>query len=213
MMTQRGEATRARLIEATRAVVREVGYGHASTRAIAKAAGVAEGTIYRHFPDKASLFFAAVLEANDPIVSSVGGLPARAGKGTVEGNLIDAAVQLASLRDEIMPLELAIAADPELAAQRRKAMTAAGASLPGPPEAVATYLAAEQRLGRVRADVDPKEAAMILLGVLFTLGTMPATDDGSWSPERVASAVRLIVRGIQKAGPNATGGGRRDPLT
>ncbi len=59
-----------------------------------------------------------------------------------------------------MPLELAIAADSELAAQRRKAMTAAGASLPGPPEAVATYLAAEQRLGRVSADVDPREAAM-----------------------------------------------------
>ena len=59
-MTKRGEATRARLIEATLAVVRDFGYAHASTRAIARAAGVAEGTIYRHFPDKTSLFFATV---------------------------------------------------------------------------------------------------------------------------------------------------------
>ena len=108
----------------------------------------------------------------------------------------------ASLRDQILPLELAIAADPELAAQRRQAMAAAGSSLPpGPPEAVAAYLAAEQRLGRVRADIDPREAAAVLLGMLFALGTMPAIGDEGLSPDRVASAVRLMVRGIQPAQP------------
>jgi AcrR family transcriptional regulator len=197
-MTQRGEATRVRLIEATRSVVREVGYAHASTRAIAQAAGVAEGTIYRHFPDKAALFFATVLESNAPIVAWVTTLPARAGEGTVEENLTDAAVRLAGLRDQILPLELAIAADPELAEQRRRAMAAAGSSLPpGPPEAVAAYLAAEQRLGRVRADIDPREAAGVFLGILFALGTMPPIGDGGPSPGRVASAVRLMVRGIR----------------
>jgi AcrR family transcriptional regulator len=205
-MTQRGEATRARLIEATRIVVREVGYAHASTRAIAQAAGVAEGTIYRHFPDKASLFFATIQDASAPVIAWVTGLPARVGEGTVEENLVDAAVQLASLRDQVMPLELAVAADPELASQRRQAMRAAGASLPpGPPEAVAAYIAGEQRLGRVRGDLDPREAASLLLGVLFALGTMPATDDEGLNPERVASAVRLLVRGIQPTGPGRQG--------
>lgn len=199
-MTQRGEATRARLIEATRSVVREVGYAHASTRAIAQAAGVAEGTIYRHFPDKTALFFATVLESNAPVVAWVTTLPARAGEGTVEDNLTDAAVQLVSLRDQIVPLELAIAADPELAAQRRQAMSAAGTPLPpGPPEAIAAYLAEEQRLGRVRRDIDPREAASVLLGVLFALGTISAIGDEGLSPDRVASAVRLIVRGIQSS--------------
>jgi len=201
-MTTRGEATRARLIEATRDLVREVGYAHASTRAIAHAAGVAEGTIYRHFPDKAALFLATVLESNTAVVAWVTRLPARAGEGTVEGNLIDAAVQLASLRDQILPLELAIAADPELAAQRQRVIAAAGPSLPpGPPEAIAAYLAAEQRLGRVRGDVDPREAATMLLGVLFTLGTMRPFGDEVLSPDRVASAVQLLVRGIQPPTP------------
>jgi AcrR family transcriptional regulator len=196
-MTDRGRATRARLIEATRTVVRDVGYAHASTRAIAQAAGVAEGTIYRHFPDKASLFFATILESNASVVAWVTTLPERAGAGTVEGNLADAAVRLAGLSDQIIPLELAVAADPELAAQRRQAMAAAGPSLPpGPPEAVAAYLAAEQRLGRVRPDLDPQEAARVLLGALFALGAMPATGDDGPDPDRVASAVRLIVRGI-----------------
>jgi AcrR family transcriptional regulator len=197
-MTVRGRATRARLIEATVSVVREVGYAHASTRAIAEAAGVAEGTIYRHFPDKASLFFAALLESNAPVVAWVTTLPARAGEGTVEDNLIEAAVQLAGLRDQIMPLELAMAADPELAAQRRHVMEAAGTSLPpGPPAAVASYIAAEQQLGRIRADVDPQEAAAVLLGMLFALGTMPAIGDQGPSPVRVASAVRMLIRGIE----------------
>jgi AcrR family transcriptional regulator len=204
-VTKRGDATRARLIEATRAVVRESGYAHASTRAIAQAAGVAEGTIYRHFPDKASLFFAAVLEANIPIVEWMAGLPARAGEGTVESNLADAMVRLAGLRDQVVPLELAIAADPELAAQRRRAMESAGPSLPpGPPEAVAAYLAAEQRLGRIRAEVDPREAAGILLGALFTLAAMDAGAgdgaDGGVHPDRVAGAVRMVVRGIGTMG-------------
>jgi AcrR family transcriptional regulator len=197
-MTVRGRATRARLIEATVSVVREVGYAHASTRAIAEAAGVAEGTIYRHFPDKASLFFAALLESNAPVVALVTGLPARAGEGTVEANLVEAAVQLAGLRDQIMPLELAMAADPELAAQRRRAMAAAGTSLPpGPPAAVAAYLTAEQRLGRIRADLDPREAAGVLLGMLFALGTTPGLADEGPNPARVASAVRMLVRGIE----------------
>ena len=199
-MTSRGEATRARLIEATRDVVREVGYAHASTRAIAAAASVAEGTIYRHFPDKASLFFAAVLEANASVVEWVAELPGRAGTGTVEGNLADAAVQLATLRDQILPLELAIAADPELSGQRRRAMEAAAGSLPpGPPEAVAAYLAAEQQLGRVRADLDTREAATLVLGLLFALGTMPGIGEEGLSAERVGSAVGMVVRGIQPA--------------
>lgn len=196
-MTDRGSQTRARLLEATRAVVRTAGYGHASTRAIAQAAGVAEGTIYRHFPDKASLFLAAVLEANAPIVEWIASLPGRAGQGTVEGNLTDALVRLAGLRDAVLPLELAIAADPELAAQRRRALAEAGATLPaGPPEAIAAYLAAEQRLGRVDPEVDPREAAALILGGLFALASTPVDDDGGASPDRVASAVRLFVRGI-----------------
>lgn len=203
-MTKRGEDTRARLIEATRTVVRDMGYAHASTRAIAQAACVAEGTIYRHFQDKSSLFFAAVLETNAPIIEWVSGLPARAGQSTVEGNLTEAALQLAGMRDEIIPLELAIAADPELAAQRRRARAAMGGSLPpGPPETIANYLVAEQRLGRVRPDVDPREAAIVMLAVLFGLAVDPSFGEGRLGQERLASAVRLLVRGIQPTLPAA----------
>jgi AcrR family transcriptional regulator len=200
-VTRRGEATRTRLIEATLSVAREAGYAHASTRAIAQAAGVAEGTIYRHFPDKASLFLAAVLESNGPVVAWVATLPDLAGENTLEANLTEAAVRLATLRDQIMPLELAIAADPELAAQRRRIMAAAGTPLPGPPEAVAAYLAAEQRLGRLRPEIDPREAAVLILAALFGLAADQSIGDAGLSRDRLAAAVRLLVRGIGSAEP------------
>lgn len=48
--------TRDRLLLAAREVVEAHGYGGASVAAIAARAGVANGTLYRHFPSKADLF-------------------------------------------------------------------------------------------------------------------------------------------------------------
>jgi AcrR family transcriptional regulator len=63
--TMQGAGTRARLVHAAAEVIQEGGWGSASVGAIAKRAGVAAGTLYRHFPSKAELFlevFRAVSE-------------------------------------------------------------------------------------------------------------------------------------------------------
>jgi AcrR family transcriptional regulator len=196
VVTQRGERTRATLIEATIAVVGEVGYARASTRAIAERAGVAEGTIYRHFPDKTALFFAAALAPDAAMLAWVDGLPARAGTRTVEANLVDALGRLAELQARVLPLELAIQADPELAAMRRSAL-AAGDPLPGgPPEAIAAYVAAERDLGRIRSDVEPADAALVLLAILFGLAMSASAQGTGVEPARIRTAVRLLTEGL-----------------
>lgn len=197
-MTDRGAATRARLIEATIQVVRDVGYAHATTRAIAQAAGVAEGTIYRHFPDKWAMFFAAVLERNTAIIEWVSGLPARAGQDSVESNLTDCLLRLSGLRDQMLPLELALLTDPDLARSHHQV----GSALPDgrpmePPDFIARYLAAEQKLGRVRADVAPEQVAVVMLATLLGLALLPSDDGTGVDRHLLAAAVRLLLTGIE----------------
>ena len=56
MTTVAGLATRERLLAAARELIEGGGYGSASVAAIAERAGVASGTVYRHFTSKAELF-------------------------------------------------------------------------------------------------------------------------------------------------------------
>ena len=205
----RGAATRARLLAAARDVVADVGYAHATTKAIAAAAGVAEGTIYRHFPDKHALFLAAVIDANEPVIAWMAGLPDRAGQATLAANLAESLTLLAGLREHMLPLELATLTDPELADRRRAGMAAmgeggAGGVLPGlpapnPPDLLAQYLATEQSLGRVRADIVPARAAVTVLATLMGLAVLPGPDaPGSPIPEDLlATAADILARGLQ----------------
>jgi AcrR family transcriptional regulator len=197
-VTERGITTRARLIAATVEVVREVGYAHATTRLIAQHAGVAEGTIYRHFPDKAALFFAAVFQRNAAVLEGLSGLADRAGASTVEANLTETLLRLASLRAELLPLELALLTDPELADRRRQAVTELRTGkLEGPPQLIAEYLRAEQQLGRVRTDATAEDMAVTVLAALFGMALMSIDRDDAVEGDLLSRTVRVLVSGIE----------------
>src|SRR6201996_4736750 len=56
MSTAAATTTRQRLLRAAQDLIEEGGYGAASVIAIAERAGVASGTLYRHFASKEELF-------------------------------------------------------------------------------------------------------------------------------------------------------------
>lgn len=203
-MSERGDATRAKLIAAATDVVGQVGYAHATTKAIAGAAGVSEGTIYRHFPDKASLFYAAVLDRNTAIVEELTNLPARAGTGTVAGNLSHTLHRLAELRADILPLEIAMMTDPELASGRGRGPITTRTPDDRPP-AITEYLAREQALGRVRAEVPCDEVEMILLAMVYGIAMTPALPGLPTSNELLNTAVHTFVTGLSTPGTSDAG--------
>ncbi len=73
-MTEVAAGTRERLLHAARELVDEAGYGGASVAAMADRAGLATGTLYRHFASKEELFvelFRAVCDREVEAMRSV----------------------------------------------------------------------------------------------------------------------------------------------
>lgn len=202
-MAPRGDATRQRLLVATQEVVRRVGHANATTRLIAESAGVAEGTIYRHFSDKVELLFAAAMNGNEAILELLAALPERAGTGSIASNLSEALVRLVELRRDLLPLELALRTDPEMIRRRSTLEFPADSALLLPPNAIATYLEREQDCGRVRRDLDTTATAMLILAALFglALSVVESPDDVTNDcPEAVRDQIHtfmeLITRGM-----------------
>ena len=112
--------------------------------------------------------------------------------------MVGALVRLAELQERAITLEIAVLSDPELAAQRRSAAAAAGGIPAGPPRAIAAYLREEQRLGRVRPELDPGEVAVLLLATLFGLAVTASMTGRAIDGARIAAAVTTLVEGIAR---------------
>jgi AcrR family transcriptional regulator len=84
--TERTEARRAaardRIVRAALALVALGGYREAQVAAVAKRAGVATGTVYRHFPSKADLLTEVFRVASQHEVDAVAAATATAGEST-----------------------------------------------------------------------------------------------------------------------------------
>jgi AcrR family transcriptional regulator len=159
--------TREKIVEAAERVMRERGLARTTTKEIARAAGYSEGTLYKHFENKEDLFLAVLAERLPSFVVLVEELPARVGRGTVRETLEEVARNALAYYGEIVPMAASIFSEPGLLARHREALRKRGAGPRMVNEALAAYLDAEQRLGRVREDADPEAAAAMLLGACY----------------------------------------------
>jgi AcrR family transcriptional regulator len=164
----RSASTRERLLDAAERIIREQGIMAVTTKDIARESGYAEATLYRHFKDKDELMLAVMDERiSGHFLQLIRELPGRAGTASVGETLeelVSAAVEFFS---HTMPLTVALSAAPELAARHYARLRELGVGPDAARRSVAAYIEAEQRLGRVRAAINPNAVASILLGVSF----------------------------------------------
>ena len=167
-----GPANRRALIAAAREVFAADGL-HAPLSAVAKRAGVGQGSLYRHFPDRLALGIAVFDENIDEIAD------AAADPSTTVEDLLGLVADQAAVSTGLIDLIWHGRADPRVAHLSERLAAAAG-------EVLARDLAA----GRVDAGV---ELADILLAVTMLADAIARTE----GDERAAVVVR--VRGILRA--------------
>ncbi|WP_372791041.1 TetR/AcrR family transcriptional regulator [Paraconexibacter sp.] len=183
--------TRERLLLAARELTVEGGYGAASVLAIAERAGVAAGTLYRHFPSKGELFaelFRAVCDAEVAAAASAGEAVAGASAAdrieAVIGRFAERALRRPRLAWALIAEPVDPVVDVERLAYRR---------------AYARDLAALLREGIAAGELPPQDvdivAAALVGGAADALvgPTSPVAADPP-PPEQVVAAIRAFAR-------------------
>ena len=209
--------TRKLILEAADRALRLKGLLGASTREIAREAGVADGTLYVHFADRIELFLALLVDYLPPFVEPLRRLEHLVGRRTVRLNLSDVLEGSLAWHSKILPLFSALSADPSLLQAFRSRLAARNEGPHLSIGALEAYLLAEQRIGRVHPKANPRAAAMLLFGAsqYWTSIVQNMECDLGFSRERVVKeTIRSLMLGLKapekSQGPKA-GKSRRKP--
>ncbi|WUH97861.1 TetR/AcrR family transcriptional regulator [Spirillospora sp. NBC_00431] len=110
---------RERILAAAVEVIRARGIVAATTKEIARNAGVSEGSLYNHFANKTALFAAALGEVTGTARTAMRALAESVGQATVEENLVRLASDMVRFYGELLPMTGPVLADPDLIAWLR----------------------------------------------------------------------------------------------
>jgi AcrR family transcriptional regulator len=167
-MTKTLTDTREHLIESARRVIFERGSERTTIVDIARAAGVARGTVYAYFDDKDEIIAAVARHASQQFYRDM--IQAMAGESTLEGQMSAAAVFVV---DAVRPPDRA---DPLTQHDRALLLTTNASSLfMDCIEFFKPYIASAKVTGEVRRDLDVDAAAEWFARILFSLASTPTS--------------------------------------
>lgn len=189
---------RQQLFAAVERVIAAAGPSRLTGRAVTREAGVATGLLYAHFPNFDDFLVGYAVDRAFQISGEVARLPERAGSGTVAGNLRQAA--LATPLGTLRALTRLLVFRPELATSVEAVLGDGTAGLHAVERAVAGYLAAEQRLGRVPAGTDTEALALTVVSVLHHVALAGGTDAAA--DTRIRRAMESFTGGFPAATPS-----------
>ena len=183
------ERTRERLLQAAAREIYRSGFQSASLDGILASAGVTKGALYYHFKNKEALGYAVVEEVISPVVRGQWVLPLQGVKDPIDtliGRVRDLSVrpkdvcggcELNNLAQEMSPL------DPGF---RKRLETIFDAWR----EATASVLRKGQIRGSVRRDVEPADAAGLLIAMVEGYGSLAKN---AQDPKVIKAGIKNIV--------------------
>ncbi|GAA3242228.1 helix-turn-helix domain-containing protein [Actinocorallia longicatena] len=160
------ETMRERLLSAALRVMTEKGLAATTIREIAKAAGVAEGSVYTHFDGKAALITSVFLERMPKIEmrNAVKALTASMDDPDPLARLREFALAAITAYRELDAMAGLLLGDPETASLLRAELAARRVGPGLGIQAVTAYLRLQEDRGLIALAMDPAVAAAALMG-------------------------------------------------
>lgn len=213
--------TRKVILEAAERLIRENGVSRLTTKQVAQAAGLAEGTLFNQFGSKDNLILAVIeerapqnlvdvlLEQGPQFLKSIG----TAGENTVQDNLARIAHSVVQFYEGVLPVLVAVFCDSGLLARYQ----AAERERDGGPQfmlnVIEKHIRTEQDLGRINSNLRAATVASLLVGPCFqwvfvrhSMGKllMPALSEQEFVHELVANLYQgLAPRADRSSGRKA----------
>ena len=167
---------RARIVEAARAIVDST--ATLRLNAVAKAAGVGQGTLYRHFPTREALLIELYHSDVELLVTAAHDLLARYDADTALSKWFDRVAEYARIKRGVLAA---------LQPTDAHTLTAGGAGSIG--DAVTLMLSAGKAEGSIRDDIDARDV-LLLLGFLSRL-------EGSDAAEGATRGLSVLLEGMR----------------
>jgi AcrR family transcriptional regulator len=161
----------------------------AATEEVARRAGVAIGTVFRHFPTKDDLLRALMKDLLQRLTDQVSQLAAEGDPATALFEFFTSLVEQAAARKAVVDLLAAAGTDVQV--------TSAVQAL---RDGIARLLTRAQQVGAIRADVQVGEVMALLTS------TGQGALQGGWDRELQGRALAVIFSGLRAAGPTRSSG-------
>jgi AcrR family transcriptional regulator len=174
------------LVAATDALLDDIPLGALTTRRIARQAGVSDGVLYNHFPDKDALVLAALVRRYGRLVDRFEQAAPASGPGGLASNLRTFAHALSDLEADALLLGAGLLASPSLLERFWTEIHKRPFGIGRLRRPFIEYLEAERAAGRIDGATDVEAVATLVFGA-----------------SGVTALTRRVNPGLDRSGPDA----------
>jgi AcrR family transcriptional regulator len=184
---------RSEILRAAEMLMHSRGLSGVTTREISKEVGCSEGALYFHFKGRLELLLAMLEESLPDMLGPLLTLRESVGKNSAQANLATALLGIFKFHCRVVTGTAGLFAEPELLAAYRGSLARQGKGPHLSMAAMAEYIAAEQKLGRIDSGVQAELAAYLLMSSSFFRAFMESFSGNAMRPPWKQFAMELLA--------------------